>query len=598
MASSEKRCLYEVLGLSRDCTADEIRSAYKKLALQRHPDKLVQSGVPEAEATASFQELVNAYEVLSDSRERAWYDSHRSEILFSSNSSSKSSGPVPDIFSFFSNSVYSGYSDSGRGFYKVYGEIFEKIYATELNFAKKLGLPLPKEAPIMGNLESPYAQVTAFYNYWLGFATSMDFCWVDQYDVMAGPNRKSRRVMEDENKKLRKKAKREYNDTVRGLAEFVKKRDKRVIDMQAKRNEEMERKKEEERQRKKELERQKAERVRNYEEPEWTKAEEVESEESEDAVEEDAKKKELYCVACGKKFKSDKQWKNHEQSKKHKEKVAELREALGEEDREFEETEGNERKDEEEEEGYLSADDGVNDLRNQFEDSVGIQGQESDDENAESNEEDGIVDIDNGSVSMRVSAELESDDDEVSLLEAMLSGHKTRKKVDARHQPKASEKKIQVEVDVDEMDFMEYNNTKGPRRNKGGRRRRGRTQEEETIRGDVTEANGETEEQNGCEDDSHIEESTSHPLQESVTEGKGEDASERGHKLPKQAVNKKNTSKKSDASKSKVAPKGRKQKAPAKESGNVCEKCGEDFESRNKLHKHIGETGHASLKFG
>ncbi|KAL2453230.1 Molecular chaperone (DnaJ superfamily) [Abeliophyllum distichum] len=173
---------------------------------------------------------------------------------------------------------------------------------------------------------------------------------------------------------------------------------------------------------------------------------------------------------------------------------------------------------------------------------------------------------------------------------------------------------------------MEYNNTKGSRRNKGGRRRRGRTQEEETIRGDVTEANGETEEQNGFEDDSHIEESTSHPIQESAIEGKGEDASERGHKLPKQAVNKKNTLKKSDASKSKVAPKGRKQegrgiwfeslgtrkksvrrrwvqalpklKAAAKESCSVCEKCGEEFESRNKLHKHIGETGHASLKFG
>lgn len=159
MASSEKRCLYEVLGLSRDCTPDEIRSAYKKLALQRHPDKLVQSGVPEVEATAAFQELVNAYEVLSDPRERVWYDSHRSEILFSSNNSSKSSGPVPDLFSFFSNSVYSGYSDSGRGFYKVYGEIFEKIYAAEFNFAKKLGLPMPKEAPVIGNLESPYAQV-------------------------------------------------------------------------------------------------------------------------------------------------------------------------------------------------------------------------------------------------------------------------------------------------------------------------------------------------------------------------------------------------------------------------------------------------------
>ncbi|KAK4479273.1 hypothetical protein RD792_014784 [Penstemon davidsonii] len=169
MASSEKRCLYEVLGLSRDCAPEEIRSAYRKLALQRHPDKLVKSGVPESEATAAFQELVNAYEVLSDARERAWYDSHRNQILFSSSttsSSDSSSGSfVPDLFSFFSNSVYSGYSDSGRGFYKVYGDLFEKIYANELSFAKKLGLPLPKEAPLMGNLDSPYVQACFSFSF-------------------------------------------------------------------------------------------------------------------------------------------------------------------------------------------------------------------------------------------------------------------------------------------------------------------------------------------------------------------------------------------------------------------------------------------------
>jgi hypothetical protein len=34
----------------------------------------------------------------------------------------------------------------------------------------------------MGNLDSPYAQVSAFYNYWLGFATVMDFCWVEEGD--------------------------------------------------------------------------------------------------------------------------------------------------------------------------------------------------------------------------------------------------------------------------------------------------------------------------------------------------------------------------------------------------------------------------------
>ena len=164
MASSEepKRCLYEVLGLSRACSVDEIRSAYKKLALQRHPDKLVKSGLSEAEATAQFQELVHAYEVLSDPRERAWYDSHRSQILFSSSSpatgNSANSVYVPNLFSYFSNSVYSGYSESGKGFYKVYGDVFDKIYQNELNFAKKLGLGFPKEAPVMGNLDSYYTQ--------------------------------------------------------------------------------------------------------------------------------------------------------------------------------------------------------------------------------------------------------------------------------------------------------------------------------------------------------------------------------------------------------------------------------------------------------
>ncbi|WMV21713.1 hypothetical protein MTR67_015098 [Solanum verrucosum] len=63
---------------------------------------------------------------------------------------------------------------------------------------------------------------------------------------------------------LRKKAKRDYNVTVRGLAEFVKRRDKRVIEMQIKRNEELEKKNEEGHKRMEELEREKAEIARNY----------------------------------------------------------------------------------------------------------------------------------------------------------------------------------------------------------------------------------------------------------------------------------------------------------------------------------------------
>ncbi|KAK3010809.1 hypothetical protein RJ639_012748 [Escallonia herrerae] len=60
MALLGKRCQYKVLGIGGDCTADEIRSAYRQLALQRRPDKLTQFGV----SPAAFQELAAAYKEL------------------------------------------------------------------------------------------------------------------------------------------------------------------------------------------------------------------------------------------------------------------------------------------------------------------------------------------------------------------------------------------------------------------------------------------------------------------------------------------------------------------------------------------------------
>ncbi|XP_052179925.1 DNAJ protein JJJ1 homolog [Diospyros lotus] len=596
MGSPEKRCLYEVLGLGRDCTADEIRSAYKKLALQRHPDKLVQSGVPEAEATASFQELVNAYEVLSDLRERAWYDSHRSQILFSGSNPSNSSTSIPNLFSFFSNSVFSGYSDANKGFYKVYGDVFNTIYSSELNFAKKLGLGLGavKEAPLMGNLESPYAQVTAFYNYWLGFGTVMDFCWVDQYDAMAGPNRKSRRVMEEENKKLRKKARREYNETVRGLAEFVKKRDKRVIDMQVKRNEEMERKRMEEREKRKEMERQKMERARAYEEPDWAKVEEDGDFEEDNEVEEEKKRdgKELYCVVCSKKFKSEKQWKNHEQSKKHKEKVAELREAYGSEEVEDEET-GDEEEGKEEElegnvngHGLVSADDGIDELSEKFGGSFRINKSNSDGDVPQSSEEEEFVDIENGGASKGVdeSFGLEMDDDEASTLEAMVSGHRRRKNANSMRQPKtnASSSNVHGDNDDEEMDFMAYNNQKSARRKRGTKGEMGRRFDEEAAATHGTEVSGKLEGHNGDDEGLHEDKISSHAFVLNEN-GKGDGQVGKGQK----ALN----------AKSKNSSKGKKQKATSKNLGSICDTCGKEFESRNKLYKHLGDTGHATLKF-
>jgi len=67
---SEKRDYYEVLGVSKNADASEIKKAYRKLALKYHPDR----NPDNEEAEAQFKEAAEAYEVLSDEQKRAKYD--------------------------------------------------------------------------------------------------------------------------------------------------------------------------------------------------------------------------------------------------------------------------------------------------------------------------------------------------------------------------------------------------------------------------------------------------------------------------------------------------------------------------------------------
>ena len=67
-----KRDYYEVLGVSRDATEDEIKKAYRKLAMKYHPDK----NPDNKEAEEKFKEASEAYEVLSDKEKRQLYDQY------------------------------------------------------------------------------------------------------------------------------------------------------------------------------------------------------------------------------------------------------------------------------------------------------------------------------------------------------------------------------------------------------------------------------------------------------------------------------------------------------------------------------------------
>src|SRR5436190_3487940 len=70
MATTEKRDYYEVLGLARTAAVDDIKKAYRRLAVKYHPDK----NPGDADAEEKFKEAAEAYGVLSDDEKRARYD--------------------------------------------------------------------------------------------------------------------------------------------------------------------------------------------------------------------------------------------------------------------------------------------------------------------------------------------------------------------------------------------------------------------------------------------------------------------------------------------------------------------------------------------
>ena len=128
---SAKRDYYEVLGVNKSSSPDEVKSQYRKLALKFHPDR---NKSPDAQE--HFKEISEAYAVLSDSGKRDLYDKHGHEGVDGRYSQEDlfrgAGGNFNDIF----DNLFGGQRGRGGG---GFGSVFENLFGGGGRFGRSRG---------------------------------------------------------------------------------------------------------------------------------------------------------------------------------------------------------------------------------------------------------------------------------------------------------------------------------------------------------------------------------------------------------------------------------------------------------------------------
>lgn len=138
----EEKSYYEILGVKKDATADEIKKAYRKKAIQYHPDR----NQGDKEAEEKFKEAAEAYGVLSDPEKRQRYDQFgRAGVSGAAGNGGPFGGgfgggmSMDDIFSMFGD-IFGGRGGFGGGFSGSYGSTVRKHRGSDLRVRARLNL--------------------------------------------------------------------------------------------------------------------------------------------------------------------------------------------------------------------------------------------------------------------------------------------------------------------------------------------------------------------------------------------------------------------------------------------------------------------------